>query len=144
MSSRSCQSCTHRASAWLHKASRQGSRPLCHQPPPPAPSRMGTIGSGAFGWRLFISREGQPCRKPAPRSKNNLKGCRRHQGRMVLQGVAELSGNASKRNGRGEQRSGAIPQHRKRTLAIGEESQLFTRKEKSKQNEEKFEQKKML
>lgn len=37
--------------------------------------------------------------------------------------------------------SGAIPQHRKRMLAIGEEGQLFTRNEKSKQNEEKFEQK---
>lgn len=53
---------------------------------------------------------------------------------MVLQGVAELSGNAGKRNRSGEQRSGAIPQHRKRTLA---------RKEKSKQNEEKFEKKKI-
>lgn len=60
---------------------------------------------------------------------------------MVLQGVAGLSGNAGKRNRRGEQMSGAIPQHRKRMLAIGEEGQLFTRKEKSKQNEEKFEQK---
>lgn len=37
--------------------------------------------------------------------------------------------------------SGAIPQHRKRMLAIGEEGKLFARKEKSKQNEEKYEQK---
>lgn len=37
--------------------------------------------------------------------------------------------------------SGAIIQQRKRMLTIREEGNLFARKEKSKQNEEKFEQK---
>lgn len=40
--------------------------------------------------------------------------------------------------------SGAIIQQRKRMLTIREEGNLFARKEKSKQNEEKFEQKSML
>lgn len=62
---------------------------------------------------------------------------------MVLQGVAGLSGNAGKRNRRGEQTNGAIIQRRKRMLTIREEGDSFTRKEKSKQNE-KFEQKSMF
>lgn len=45
---------------------------------------------------------------------------------------------------KGEQTSGAIIQRRKRMLIIREEGNSFTRKEKSKQNEEKCEQKSML
>lgn len=51
--------------------------PPSHHPHLPA-GWENLVRSSAFSWRLFISCEGQPCRKSELRNKNNFKGCRRH------------------------------------------------------------------